>query len=392
MKQRDLSKFKPKEGTVSSTIEVGGNSPRSYRSESAYAWAIVDNLEDELMVIDREFRVIEVNTVLLLRHGKRRDEVIGRHCYKVSHGLSKPCGPPQHECPVVLALQSGKPARVTHVHSYYHKGENKVSYVDIIASPIRDNKDNVIAVVELMRDVTQSKESELEIAKLHEELLRKDRTRGELINELISIQEEERKRIARELHDETGQVLASLSANLEAAIGMLPANAEKPITLIRKAQTISVKLLDDIHRLIYQLRPAVLDDFGLVDATRWLVDNSLSTVGISVVFKTTGQQRRLIPQLETTLFRVIQEASTNIIRHALAKNVRIILRFKKKSIEVSIKDDGKGFDVEEAISSNERPRGLGLLGMKERIELMHGTVNIRSQPGCGTEIDIESPG
>jgi signal transduction histidine kinase len=96
-------------------------------------------------------------------------------------------------------------------------------------------------------------------------------------------------------------------------------------------------------------------------------------------------------QLETTLFRVIQEAATNIVRHAHAKNVTISLRFNKRSIRVHIRDDGRGFDVEEAIRSKDRPRGLGLLGMKERAELMHGTLSMHSHPGGGTEIDIEIP-
>jgi signal transduction histidine kinase len=281
--------------------------------------------------------------------------------------------------------------RVNHVHLYYAKGEKQERHVDIIASPIKDNKDNVIAVIELMRDVTQAKELELKINNLHEELRHKDKIRGELLREILSIQEEERAKIARELHDETSQVLSSISACLEAAAGTLPDNAEQSKAIIKKAQAFSVTLLDDIHRLIYELRPALLDDLGLVAALRWLVDNSLSTAGISVDFKTTGKQRRLPLKLETTLFRVLQEATTNIVRHAHANNAIIILNFKKRSIAARIKDNGKGFNVEKAVSSRERPQGLGLLGMKERTELMRGTLNIRSQAGCGTEIDIVVP-
>jgi len=207
----------------------------------------------------------------------------------------------------------------------------------------------------------------------------------------LSIQEGERGRIARELHDETSQVLARLNASLEATAGMLPASAEQAKAMLKKTQALSVSLLDEIHRLIYELRPTLLDDLGLVAAARWLTDNNLGTAGVALNFKSTGQQRRLPLQLETTLFRVIQEAVTNIVRHAHAKNANISLRFKKRSIRVHIRDNGRGFDVEEAISSKDRPRGLGLLGMKERAELMHGTLSMRSHPGDGTEIDIEIP-
>lgn len=375
-----------------SIINEAGNSNRrrkgSYRGRLR---AIVDSLQDELMVIDRKYRVLDVNNAVLSRHGKSWDKVIGRYCYEISHGASEPCRPPQHECPIALVFETESPVRVNHVHVYYTNGEKQERYVDIIATPIRDGKHQVIAIIELMRDVTQAKELELKIANLHEELQHRDTLRGELLREILSIQEEERGRIARELHDETGQILASLNACLEAAAGMLPDNTEQSKAMLKKAQALSVRLLDDIHRLVYELRPALLDDLGLVVALRWLVDNSLSTAGVSVDFRTTGKKRKLPSQLETTLFRVIQEATTNIVRHAHAKTAKITLIFKKGSIAVSIRDNGKGFDVEEAISSRERPRGLGLLGMKERIELMHGTLDIRSQSGCGTEIDIVVP-
>ncbi|MFQ5996853.1 MAG: sensor histidine kinase, partial [Dehalococcoidales bacterium] len=205
------------------------------------------------------------------------------------------------------------------------------------------------------------------------------------------IQEEERKRIARELHDETSQVLASLSASLEAITEMLPTNTDKIKALLKNAQGLSVTLIDEIHRLIYELRPTLLDDLGLVAATRWLAENTLETTGVAVNFETTGKERRLPSQLETTLFRVIQEAISNIAKHAHARNVSLMLHFRRNVIGVSIKDDGSGFDVEEAIRAKDRPRGLGLLGMKERVELFHGTFAIRSHPGGGTEIDIEIP-
>jgi signal transduction histidine kinase len=232
----------------------------------------------------------------------------------------------------------------------------------------------------------------VENAKLHQDVQRKDEIRGELLGEIFSIQEEERKRIARELHDETSQVLASLTANLEAVVDMLPASANKPKAILRKTQAQSINLLDELHRLIYELRPTLLDDLGLVAATRWLADNNLEAAGITVNFKTAGRVRRLPPQLETTLFRVVQEAVYNIAKHSQAKNTDISMHFIKSLIRVRVKDDGRGFDVEEAISSKDRPRGLGLLGMKERVELVNGTLSIQSRPGdSGTEINIEIP-
>ena len=246
------------------------------------------------------------------------------------------------------------------------------------------------ADVRLLEGIAAQIATAIENAQLHREVQRKEKIRGELLQELLSIQEDERKRIARELHDETSQVLASLTASLEAASSMLPGNVDKSKALVKKAQALSVDVLDEINRLIYELRPALLDDWGLVAAARWLADNRLGAAGVEVNFRTVGRERRLQPQLETTLFRVIQEAVNNIAKHAQAKHTSISLRFMKKAVEVRIGDDGRGFDVEEAISSKDRPRGLGLLGMKERVELANGTLSIRSQPdGGGTEIDVK---
>ncbi|MFH0913890.1 MAG: ATP-binding protein [Chloroflexota bacterium] len=356
-----------------------------------YLQAIINSLEDELMVIDRSYRILEVNEAVLRHHGKSREEIIGRYCYDVSHGLKEPCHSSEHQCAIREAWESGHPARVTHVHIYPNEGVPPQRYLDIIASPIRDGQGNIFAVAELMRDVTEAKELELKITELHQEVQRQDAVRGELLREIFSIQEEERRRIARELHDETSQSLASLAASLEAASSMLPAGTEKVKSRLKDAQSLSLSLLEEIHKLIYELRPSLLDDLGLVSAARWLAVNNLNAAGIRASFKVVGTEKRLAPQLEATIFRVIQEVLGNVVKHSQAKNAWITLHFKRRVIEVRIKDDGVGFDVEEAIASRDRPRGLGLIGMRERVELTNGTISLCSAPGEGTEIRIRIP-
>lgn len=240
-------------------------------------------------------------------------------------------------------------------------------------------------------DSTRVRQLEREVANLHEELQRNEQEQSRLLSELLSVQEEERKRIARELHDEIGQTLASRNASLEAVASMLPADAEKPRNIIRKTQALSVRLLDDIDRLIYDLRPSLLDDMGLVAALRWLSEESLSASGLHVEFRVDGRQRRLQPQLETTLFRVIQEACSNIVRHSRARKAKVALRFEEGAVAATVSDDGRGFDVHGTIGLTERRSGLGLLGMRERVELAHGAMTIRSKPGAGTEIRIAVP-
>jgi signal transduction histidine kinase len=154
----------------------------------------------------------------------------------------------------------------------------------------------------------------VENAKLHQEVRLQDITRGELLREIFSIQEEERKRIARELHDETSQVVVSLSTSLEAISNLLPHDINGAIARLKIAQAISLNILDGLHRLIYELRPSLLDDLGLVSAVRWLVENSSNKHGINVIFARTGRTKRLPSQIETTIFRVIQEAVSNITK------------------------------------------------------------------------------
>jgi two-component system sensor histidine kinase DegS len=144
--------------------------------------------------------------------------------------------------------------------------------------------------------------------------------------------------------------------------------------------------------VIYELRPILLDDFGLVAATKALIESTLKGQSIKIRVKIIGQERRLPSPVEVALFRVIQEAAQNIVRHAHPQDVSVSLYFKKNGIRVYIRDNGIGFNIDEAIRSKDRPRGLGLLGMKERVELVNGTFNIYSHSGGGgTEINVIIP-
>ncbi|MDP2917262.1 MAG: GAF domain-containing sensor histidine kinase [Dehalococcoidia bacterium] len=244
--------------------------------------------------------------------------------------------------------------------------------------------------IQLLNSIAAQVAIAVENAKLHQEVQRQDAIRGELLRDIYLVQEEERRRIARELHDETCQTLTSLSTSLETTIRKLPAGSDGTRGTLRKCQTVSDGILEGIHRLIYELRPTLLDDLGLAAATRWLVDTILKPAGVKASFAVTGRERRLDSELETTLFRVMQEAMRNIARHAGAENAEISLHFGKKALEAYVTDDGSGFDVESAIRSKNRPRGLGLLGMKERVELVGGTLTIASDKD-GTRIFIRLP-
>jgi len=227
-----------------------------------------------------------------------------------------------------------------------------------------------------------------ELESLYQELRRKEELRGELLKKVIVAQEEERRRIARELHDETSQALAALLLSVETGLQGAPQEVRERLHRIK---ALADRTLDSIHRLIFDLRPSVLDDLGLVSALRWSAESRLEPMGIDLSFEVIGSERRLPPEIETALFRIGQEAITNIARHAEAEGVRITVEFGEEGVRLQVEDDGKGFDPEEVTGSVKGTRGLGLLGMRERTALLGGTLTIQSEPGKGTRVTVEVP-
>jgi signal transduction histidine kinase len=228
-----------------------------------------------------------------------------------------------------------------------------------------------------------------ENATLYEEVKRKDAARGQLLKRVISAQEEERRRIARELHDETSQNLSVLAMGLETAGASLTGEATTRDKL-GGLKDLAVKTLDGVHRLIYDLRPSVLDDLGLPAGLRWYAESRLEPLGVRVSLMVTGEERRLPAELETAVFRIGQEAISNIARHARAANVFLGLGFQEESVTLEVEDDGGGFDPA-AREPRNGTRGWGLLGMRERATLFGGSLEIVSTPGTGTRIEVSIP-
>jgi len=229
----------------------------------------------------------------------------------------------------------------------------------------------------------------IENARLYAELQRRERLRGELLHKIIVAQEEERKRIARDLHDETSQTLTALLYAVDEALELTDAAEIKQ--MLRNMRAVAQRTLDGVHKLIFDLRPSMLDHLGLVPALRWFAQSRLEPANVRLQIEDDQAPRRLPAEIETALFRVVQEAITNIARHAMARNVRIAFAQEQDRVEVFIEDDGIGFDMVSVTLSPDSGRGLGLLGMQERIELLGGHFHIDSAPGFGTRIRISVP-
>lgn len=250
-------------------------------------------------------------------------------------------------------------------------------------------KASLEAIAQGKRDLERRvQERTQELEALYRELQKKEEARGELLKKVITVQEEERKRIARELHDETSQALTTLLLTVETSAGGAPDQLKEKLMHMKATAN---RTLDSIHRLIYDLRPSVLDDLGLVSALRWAAESHLEPMGIDLSFEVLGTERRLSPEIEATLFRIGQEAISNIARHAEANSVKIEVEFGADFLRVSVEDDGVGFSPEGIGQPVAGARGLGLMGMKERAALIGGALTIRSEPDKGTEVTVVVP-
>ena len=229
----------------------------------------------------------------------------------------------------------------------------------------------------------------VENARLYAELARRKQLRGELLEKVITAQEEERKRVARDLHDDTSQTLTALIYSLEAAesTSRLP---EMHPTLAAMRQ-LATQALEGVHKVIFDLRPSVLDHLGLIVALRWYAETRLQPLGTRLHIVEQGCLQHLPPQMETALFRVAQEAINNIARHAGARHVNLTFDCRDSAVCIDIEDDGVGFDQAEVARSTDQRRGLGLVGMQERVGLLGGELVLVTGPGMGTHIAIHVP-
>jgi len=518
-------------------------------------WDLMDSLEDEMLVVDSQYRVRSANLALRRKLAKGAKLAVGKHCYEVFHGRQKPCSAPLWECPLRKVLQGNSATVVVHPDLTLGAGAMSNRYTKLTMYPLRDSRGNVEAAVELRRDVTAERELEKEIlkrrhhldalsrvscavsgldsldtilavglgtvldiingsiggilisdeetdtlayrvhrglsakyaeemrlrmgegiagrvaqtgepvlledisveshaarpdlisteglkgfvsvplkakdkvvgvlntashiagqfsaddvdllqsigcqlgtaieqARLHRSLSSATERYQRLLRQALTIQEQERKRIARELHDETGQELTALALNLQAISQMMEMSSVVDARIkptLDKAHSLATHAGTELTKLIRELRPTLLDTLGLPAAVGHLAEANLSTQGIDVVTEFKGLDQRLPAEIELSLFRIIQEAMSNIVKHAGAKNVSINIECNANECVLRIEDNGEGFDVSEVTGIDEGGRGAGLFGMKERVTMVGGTCSCQSQPGQGTIVVAKVP-
>ncbi|HSB91089.1 MAG TPA: sensor histidine kinase [Anaerolineales bacterium] len=228
----------------------------------------------------------------------------------------------------------------------------------------------------------------LQAARL-EEAQRRQALRGELLKRVVGAQEAERQRIARELHDETGQALTAIGLGLRGAATSLKQDVEKTGVTLRKLEHLASQSLTELQRMIADLRPSHLDDLGLPAALRWYGKEIQTRAPLEVTVEVAGESRPIPSEVATALFRVAQEALTNVVKHAQAHQAKVRLVFQASDVSLAVEDDGIGFDPE-GLQRGKRVR-WGLLGMEERAALLGGNLWLNSGPGRGTLVEVTIP-
>lgn len=232
--------------------------------------------------------------------------------------------------------------------------------------------------------------AELQEARL-QEAEQREALRGELFRRVVAAQESERRRIARDLHDETGQALTAIGLGLRGLTDSLNSHNESGRDILHRLQSLTAESLKELQRIISDLRPSHLDDLGLSAALRWYAGRLQELTPLTIKLDISGEERPLDEAAKITVFRIIQESLNNVIKHAQARLVEIDLEFREDSVRILIRDDGSGFDLDLVrISRASRP-SLGLAGMEERAALLGGTLKIQSRPNYGTEIEARIP-
>jgi PAS domain S-box-containing protein len=272
--------------------------------------------------------------------------------------------------------------------------------VSITMSPLKDGTGRIVGVSKIMRDVGERKRSQLLLRKTLDELEKTvqerttelsqaNRSLQELSSRLMQVQEEERRQLARDLHDEVGQLLTALKIDLQNAQHHW--DDQSSVGTLTDSLGLVDRLLTQVRTLALDLRPSILDDLGLVPALRWYANRQAQRNGWTLQLHVEEGLGRLLPMIEVACFRVVQEALTNVAKYAGAKTIELVLRRQAEEVILIIHDDGVGFDVAAARQRAQEGGSMGLFGMQERVRLAGGLLSIVSEPGRGASLELRFP-
>ena len=338
-------------------------------SEERYR-ELFENAHDAIWLHDLQENIVAANEALVRLSGYSLRELRDK---KSSDLIAEGCldGVKETEDLLQRGEAIGHLSEVTLI-----KKDKSEAAVQLSTTPVlRDGQ--LVAFQHIARDVTEEK-------RMRENL-------SYYLGELTKAQEEERNRIARELHDDTIQALVVLSRQLDNLVSSGKGFSKDRRAVLENLWQQTTSVLQDLRRLSQDLRPPMLDRLGLLPSLEWLASDVSQYSGIAIKPQVLGTERRMPPEAELMLFRIAQEALRNMWRHSQATEAELIVEFEVGRIRITVKDNGKGFDLPSSVGDLTRSGKLGLAGMQERARLLGGDIKIESAPGKGTSITVEAP-
>jgi PAS domain S-box-containing protein len=344
------------------------------QSEERYR-DLIENSSEIIYQTDKKRFFVGMNRTMLNKLGFSFEELMGMKMDNIV---------PDNEREKVInhiqkVIENGSDSIETMLLS--KKGE--IIYVEINANAMYDAKNGFVETRAFVRDVTEKKR--IEAAEKHGRELQL------LSSHIISIQEKERRRISRELHDETGQALTAMKINIEMIENEIPESSISIRKRLDETRQLLTHTLQEIRLLSFELRPSLLDHFGILAAIREYSKNYSERTNINVRVRGKNIVERFSPEIEILFYRCVQEALNNVAKHSEATNVTIDIVQEEQGIHMSVKDNGKGFDIKEPFEENINGSGIGLFGMKERVALLNGSLKIHSKRNKGFRLEILVP-
>ncbi len=343
--------------------------------------SLLDQVRSAVIVTDMERTLIYWNRYAEILHQWRAAEVLGRKDVAVNI----PEDGEERVRDILLEVE-----RTGHWEGEMNlrRKDGSVFPAQVVVALLRDKQGKPCGYVGVANDITERKHAEAERDRLHREVAANQQLLAVLSRRLIEAQEQERRHLARELHDQLGQVLTSIRLNLEA---LRPRVDAAGMPRLEESMQVVDQAIEQVRGLSFDLRPAALDLLGLEAALRAFVNRLAARAGLALEFASNLGGHRLPATLETVCFRVVQEAFTNVLRHAHATRCWINLVLRDGEVQITVGDDGRGFDVGDARRRALAGESLGLLSLQERVQLFGGQIAIDAAPGRGTTIRVRFP-
>lgn len=335
-----------------------------------------------MFVVDNQSVLLFANTELVKLLGIPLDKIIDRPLKEIIHGKNV-------KNLLLCIKQTFNTGMVEKVEFDLTIGK-KLYWFETILIPQHEAETSSFNVLGISRDITERKILENRQRELVATLKSQQETLKLLSKEVIRAQEEERARISREIHDEIGQALTAVTFNLELLSN--PENQKEEIEKrIKDCKQLVKTTIEDVRRFSHELRPAILDDLGLLPAFQSHARGYMERTGIEIQINGLRDIDEISDELKTVLYRIFQESLNNIAKHAHASKVKIDITHQGDKLNFKIQDNGVGFNTDDVLNRDVKSGGLGIKGIRERVELIGGELNLKSKPNKGTELWVSIP-